>query len=226
MSRGHFQWTVALWCAAVLGQDLTPNAEAAETFKYPVKREKVRRDERGELQVDTAGIRYRSDNGKTSIGIALGDIHEADLSDPRVIRIETYDILKRRLTGRRVHAFRLIEGKFDESLISFFAAHSQRPVIGSYDIAGAKPTEINAYHRHRLGGCHGKLQISVKGIRFTTAHPVDSRTWGHKDIETIGSMNEFHFRVATLAETYNFDLKERLSNVTYEKIVRQAYRLP
>jgi hypothetical protein len=226
VSRWHVPWTAALWCAAVLGVVFTANIQAAETFRYSVKRDKLPRDERGELQVDATGLHYRSENGKNSIRVAFGDIHKADLSDPRVIRIETYDILKRKLTGRREYVFRLTEGKFDEALTMFFVAHSKRPVIGSYAISGVEPTEIDAYHRHRLGGCHGKLQITVKGIRFTTAHPADSRTWRYEAIETIGSMYELHFRVATLAETYNFDLKERLPNVTYEKIVRQAYRLP
>ena len=226
MSRGHVPWTAALWCAAVFVFTLSAQVETAESFRYSVKRDKLPRDEQGELQVDATGLRYRSENGKSSTRIAFGDIHKADLSDRRVIRIETYDILKRKLTGRKVHAFRLIEGKFDEALIFFFVAHSQRPVIGSYAISGVEPTEIDAYHRHRLGGCHGKLQITATGIRFTTAHPEDARTWSYEAIKTIGSMNELHFRVATLAETYNFDLKERLPNVTYEKIVRQAYRLP
>ena len=77
MSRGHVSWTTALCCAVVSVFSLSAQTEAAETFRYPVKRDKLPRDERGELQMDASGLHYRSENGKTSIRIAFGDIHKA-----------------------------------------------------------------------------------------------------------------------------------------------------
>src|SRR5262249_33961688 len=153
---------------------------------------------------------YRSDNGRTTIHIAVADIREADLSDPAIVRITTYDILKRRLTGRRIHTFWLRDSKHEEALTRFMVDTLKRPVIGAYGTAEEGSLEIPAYHRHRLGGCHGTLQIGSGSIRYVTANQTDSRTWLYRDMETIGSMAPFHFRVSTLVETYNFDLKERL----------------
>jgi len=77
-------------------------------FQYDVLRSRpLPKDEPGQLRIDGSGIEYRSVNGKTSIRVAFIDIREMDLSDPGAIRIETYEILKRKLAGRRTYEFRL-----------------------------------------------------------------------------------------------------------------------
>lgn len=198
--------------------------QAEELFRYPVFREKLLRDERGELQIDDGGVSYKPADGKNSILIPLADVREADVSDPRIIRIETYDILKRNLAGRSAYVFRLAEGRHDQALARFLAAHLSRPVVGGYDPPPDQPFEIAAYHRHRFGGCHGKLVIGADAIHFVSDKSGESRTWPYRNIETIGSMNPFHFRVATLAETYNMDLKDRLREQAYNWAWRHVYR--
>ena len=202
------------------------SSQAEDIFRYRVQRDKLLRDESGNLQIDSSGISYRSDNGKTSIHLSLADVREADVSDPGVIRIETYDVLKRRLTGRRIHTFRLTVEGHNEELARFLAANLKRPVIGAFGGALPGSFEIPAYHRHRVGGCHGKLLIDDTAIRFLSDKPSDSRTWLYRDIETIGSANDFQLRVTTLAETYNLELKDRLPEQAYEKAWQKVYRLP
>ena len=198
---------------------------AEDTFTYAVIRATLPRSEHGRLEISKTGISYWSDNGKTAIHVAAADIYEADLSEPAAIRITTYDLLKRRLTGRRTHIFRLPDGKHDEALTRFLVDTLARPVVGAYGAAEAGGFEIPAYHRHRLGGCHGKLEIGSGSIRFVTANKTDSRTWLYRDIDTIGSMAPFHFRVSTLLETYNFDLKERLPADAYQLAWYRLYGL-
>src|SRR5262249_45659953 len=154
---------------------------------YAVVRGALLRGEHGRLEISKAGVSYQSDNGKTAIHIAAADIREADLSDPAIVRITTYDILKRRLTGHRTYTFRLLDGKHGEALTRFMVDSLERPVIGAYGAAEEGGFEIRAYHRHRLGGCHGKLQIGSNSIRYVTANKADSRTWLYRDTETIGS---------------------------------------
>lgn len=198
---------------------------AEDTFRYAVVRATPLRGEHGRLEISKAGVSYRSANGKTAIHIAAADIREADLSDPAIVRITTYDILKRRLTGHRTHTFRLLDGKHEESLTRFLVDTLDRPVVGAYGAAEEGGFEIPAYHRHRLGGCNGKLQIGSNSIRFVTGNKTDSRTWLYRDIETIGSMAPFHFRVSTLVEAYNFDLKERLAADAYQLAWYRLYGL-
>lgn len=200
---------------------------AQEVFRYSVELEKLPRSEKGHLIIDSTGVAYNSENGKRSIQIALLDIHEADVSDPREIRIETYDMLKRKLMGRRRYEFRLREVEHGPELARFLSAHLKRPIVGYQDLAaqGEAAQEIPAYHRHRFGGCNGTLRIDSRGIQFVSDKVADSRSWLHTQIETIGAMNGFHFRVSTVNETYNFDLKETLPDAAYDLSFRVVNRI-
>lgn len=210
---------------AVLLMILTVGAHAADQFEFAVFRDRLPRKEAGQLVISDAGISYRSDHRKTVIDISLLNVFQADVSDPKIIRIETYDIVKQRLLGRRVHVFRLRNGIHDEALTRFLSKVVQRPVIGAFGPAPQPEAMIRAYHRHRLGGCHGTVVIDSDGVRFKSERPEDSRTWLYRDVETLGTMNPFHFRVSTLAETFNFDLQERLSEAAYNIAVRRVYSL-
>lgn len=201
----------------------TAGVNAADSFEYSVFRDRLPRKEAGRLTISDAGVSYRSDHRKTVIDIPLLKIFKADLSDPKAIRITTYDIMKQRLLGRQVHVFRLRHGAHDEGLARFLAGAVQRPVVGSFGLALQPEFVIRAYHRHRLGGCHGTIQIGEAGIGFLSGKPNDSRTWLYRDVETVGTMNAFHFRVTTLAETFNFDLQERLPEAVYADTARRIY---
>ena len=202
---------------------LTTNLWADDTFRYSVYLERLPRDEKGELVIDQRAISYKSEDGKRTIQVLLGDIYEADVSRPREIQIETYDILKRKVIGRRVYSFKLREGEHSPDLARFLATHLKRPVVG---FLASPPQgeiyELPAYHRHRFGGCHGKLRIDASGIQFVSDRAQDSRTWSYSEIETVGTMNEFHFRVSSLNETSNFDLKERLPAAAYNLSFRSV----
>lgn len=204
----------------------TVGAQAADSFKFAVFRDHIPRKEAGRLVISETGVSYRSAHQKTVIDVPLSNVFQADVSDPKVIRIETYDITKKSLLGRRVHVFRLQGGVHDELLTRFLSKALQRPVIGAFGAALQPEAAIRAYHRHRLGGCHGTIRIDSDAIRFASDRPEDSRTWLYRDLETLGTMNPFHFRVSTLAETFNFDLKERLPDGAYDLTARRIYSLP
>src|SRR2546422_342947 len=82
--------------------------QLATTFQYDVIRQRtMQKDEPGQLRIDDSGVNYRSANGKTSITLPFIDVREMDVADPSVIRIETYEMLKRKLSGHRSHVFHL-----------------------------------------------------------------------------------------------------------------------
>ena len=178
--------------------------------------------ERGRLVFSNSGAAYRSQNEKTSIEIAYVDILEADLSDPRKIRLETYDIVKRRLLEHRSYEFELAEDHGSD-LARFLAERLKRPIIGAYDVGGEGRFSVPAYHRHVFGGAHGVMEIGPDGIQFKTDTKADSRTWLYRDIQTIGSSGPFNFRISTASETYTFDLKERLPEKAYDLAWSKLY---
>lgn len=178
--------------------------------------------ERGRLIFSDSGASYRSENGKTSVEVPYADIREADVSDPRKIRIETYDILKRNPLEHRSYEFRLDEDHRSD-LAKFLAQRVKRPVIGAYDVGAEGSFSAAAYHRHLFGGAHGVLEIGSDGIQFKTDTKADSRTWLYRDIQTIGKSGPFNFRISTESETYNFDLKERLPEGAYDLAWSKLY---
>src|SRR6266446_2981983 len=213
------------------GAATPPNSggELQTDFQYDVLRSRpLPKDEPGQLRIDGSGIEYRSVNGKTSIRVAFIDIREMDLSDPTAIRIETYEMLKRKLAGRRSYEFRLRSSRSiqdNDRLVHFVSDRLQRPVLANYSTSAKPEFEIPAYHRHVVSGCNGTVQITAEGIRFLSSKEDHSRTWRYSEIQTIGGSDPFSFRVTTLTETFTFDLKERLPKEAYELVWQRVYDL-
>lgn len=192
-------------------------ARARSAFGLPSLRK-----ERGHLIFSDSGVTYKSRNGRTSIEIRYADIREADVSDPRKIRLETYDILKRNPLEHRSYEFHLDEDH-GSGLARFLAEHVKRPVMGAYNVDSEGRFSVPAYHRHLFGGAHGVVEIGPDGIQFKTERKADSRTWLYRDIQTLGSAGPFNFRISTESETYNFDLKERLPERAYDLAWSKLY---
>jgi hypothetical protein len=208
----------ALFVSAVL-------LEAADPLSYAVYRKRLTRDEPGRLEISDAGVSYQSEKGKTSLMLPFSEIRKADVSDPSRIVLETYDITKMTLGREKLFTFRLAEGTHGEELARFLAERIKRPTIGSYPVSNGRSFEIPAYHREFLSGAHGQLLIGEDAIRFRSDKPKQSRTWMYRDIETIGSADPFHFRVSTYAETFTFDLKDRLPEEAYRLASGKVYRI-
>ncbi|PYR96456.1 MAG: hypothetical protein DMG16_27805, partial [Acidobacteria bacterium] len=163
--------------------------QAQGSFEYDVVRSRsMQKDESGQLRINEAGIQYHSTNGKTSITLPFIDVHEMDVADPSAIRIETYEMLTRKLSGRRNYVFRLQSARSpteNDRLTQFLSERLRRPLLASQTITAKPEFEIPAYHRHVLNGCNGTLQITPEGIRFLSVKEDHSRTWKYSEIRTI-----------------------------------------
>jgi len=203
--------------------------QAQPSFQYDVVRSRsMQKDETGRLRIDELGIQYRSANGKTSLSLPFIDVQEMDVADPSTIRIETYEMLKRKLSGRRSYLFRFRSARSAEEndlLTQFLSERIRRPLLGSQSVTAQLEFELPAYHRHVVNGCDGRLQITPEGIRFLSTKD-HSRTWKYSEIQTFGAANAFSFRVTTLTQTFTFDLKDRLPREAYDLVWRRVYDLP
>ena len=199
---------------------------AAAPFSFSVYRMKLTRDEPGQLEVTESGVHYSADKKGTTLSLSFPEIRLADLSDPKKITLETFEVTKRRIGGHNAVSFRLREGTTTEELARFFAERVKRPVIGAYTLQKEGGVfEIPAYHREVMGGAHGTVFIGTEGIRFVSDKAKQSRTWLYRDIETIGTGNPFSFRVSTYAETFTFDLLDRLPERAYRLAFEKVHRL-
>ncbi len=180
--------------------------QLATTFQYDVIRQRtMQKDEPGQLRIDDSGVNYRSANGKTSITLPFIDVREMDVADPS-------------LRSPR-------SPEDNDRLAQFLSERLRRPLLTSRSTASKPEFEIPAYHRHTLNGCNGTLQITPEGIRFLSTREDHSRTWMYSEIQTFGGSDPFSFRVTTLAETFTFDLKDRLPKDAYDFVWQRVYDL-
>jgi hypothetical protein len=138
-------------------------------------------------------------------------------------------MLKRKLSGRRSYEFHLRGPRSadeNDRLTKFLSERIRRPLLSSQTFTAKPEFEIPAYHRHVLNGCNGTLQITPEGIRFLSTKEDHSRAWKYSEIQTIGGTDPFTFRLTTLAETFMFDLKDRLPNSAFELVWQRVYDLP
>jgi hypothetical protein len=207
----------------VLPSLLAAEAPVREGFDLKVERIRTLRNQSGDLHIDAEGVTFRSSDGKTTIVIAMKDLREADVADPRALRFETYDVQKWRPTMRREYTFRAQPDAPVEELAPFLAARVHRPVIGHYEVASR--FQVPAFHRRLRTGTNGTLQIGEDSIQFVSDKMADSRTWLYRDIETIGRPDSFRFRVTTNRESYILELKADLPEAAYQFAWSKVYNL-
>ena len=198
-----------------------PAVPNKEVFDLKVTRVRTLRDQPGDLHIDAQGIRFRSVDGKTNVAIALKDLREANVADPRALRFETYEVRKWMPMERMEYTFRAPPDTLVEELAQFLAARVHRPVVGHYP-EGAQ-FRVAAYHRRSLRGTSGTLEIGVDSIQFVSDKPADSRTWLYRDIETIGRPDSFRFRVTTSRETYVLELRDDLPEAAFQFAWSKVY---
>lgn len=196
-------------------------APAAETFDLKVTLVRALRDQKGALHIDSDGIVFRSDDGKTRIAVALPEIREADVADPRRLRFGLYGVRTFEPSDRVEYVFRGAPDAPVEGLAQFLAGRLRRPVVGHYQ-AGSK-FRVAAFHRRMLRGSNGTLEIGDDAIRFESEQPADSRTWLYRDIGTIGRPDAFRFRVTTNRETYVLELKDDLPDAAFDWAWKKVY---
>jgi hypothetical protein len=192
-----------------------------EVFDLHAAHVRTLRDQPGDLHIDAQGVTFQSKDAKTSIRIAMSDLREADVADPRALRFETYEVQRWNPIARRVYTFRAEPGSPVETLARFLAAHLHRPVVGHY--AEGVQFRVPAWHRRGRGGTTGTLAIGESSIQFVSSNPADSRTWLYRDIETIGRPDPFRFRVTTNRETYVLELKDDLPDAAYQVAWNKVY---
>lgn len=192
-----------------------------EALDMRVERVRVLRRTPGVLHVDIQGVTFRSDDQKTEIQMPLENLRRVDVADPKSLHFELFDVDKWKPLERREYIFRAPSDAPVAALARFFAAHTARPVSGHY--AESSVFRIPAYHRRRLAGTYGTLEIGPESIQYVSKSPSDSRTWLYRDIETIGRPDVLQFRVTAGKETYVLELQERMPQAAYDLAWNSVY---
>ena len=199
----------------------------AESFEYRVKHDHALGTCQGKLILSDQEIRYEASDGKHSRSWPYIDIQKVDVVSPTRLNLRTFESASwKKLAKDRVFEFSVIEGQLTVEHQEFLRSKLSRPIVARLVQQGnVNPVSLPVRHRHRLGGCEGRLQVEEDRLIYSTDHSSDNRAWKLNEIETIGSPDPYHFRVTTYNETFTFDLKSPLSSKLYDALWKKVYRL-
>jgi hypothetical protein len=197
-----------------------------KSLEYRVKHEHALGSCQGKLILNDQAIDYEASDGKHSQRWPYLDIQRLDVSSTRV-RFETYQSQGwEKLKRDKTFEFRLLEGQLTAETQEFLRSKLSRPMVAR--LIGTNRTDsslLSVRHRHRLGGCQGKLRVEEDRLLYSTDLARDNRAWTFDEIETIGSPDPYHLRITTYNETFTFDLKKALEEKTYGLLWAKVYRL-
>ena len=216
----------------ILSAFLFASTATAQQFTYQVKQDRSIGHRRGSLSISEAGIEFKGLKEKDSRTWSYADIKLLELLSPTDLRIWTYKDRKLQPGKDESLTFKIVEGRLDANVSNFLRHRISRPLVTSFvDADEESLAEIQVKHSHRFGGCEGILKVYSDQLVFESKNGHDSRSWRWNDIRSVGRPDVFRFDVETYepqpgasSRSFNFILKEEMTEKTYDLIWSQVYR--
>ncbi|HKP35501.1 MAG TPA: hypothetical protein VJT71_01490 [Pyrinomonadaceae bacterium] len=225
-----FAMRLAVWSACfVLLFALRVNAQE---FTYKVEQDRLIGHRDGELIISDKAVEYRAKRNKESRAWTYTDIRLLEILSPTRVRIWTYKDRKLRLGRDQSLTLKIVEGQIDQKVSDFLRERIARPFVTSFAEEDQNAlAQIPVKHSHRLGGCEGLLRIYPDRLVYESQTGHDSRSWRWTDIRSVGRSDLYRFDVETFepqlgasSRSFNFTLKERMADKTYDLIWSRVYR--
>ena len=176
--------------------------------------------EHGDIAMGADGIEFRSEKGRTLKWPFL-EIQTFSLSSHR-LDIRTYNNRNRHLPG--MQRYRLdLEQAVPPEIAAGLARQVRRPSRNVIPDPGMTSiSNVSVHHRTRTGGTNGTLRFREDGIDYVTSVASDNRSWRWNDLQTLSKPDPYHLLVFGYRDTYNFDLKEPLSQTVFNRSADQV----
>lgn len=185
----------------------------AQAEQFPVRHEHLRKGCPGTLTVDDRGVRF-SGAGRHAWSWTFEDVQQLTLS-PTSIHILTYKDSKLRLGADREYSF---TGKVPaQALYALLRDRMDQRFVVAW-ASGPRALGIPAKHLSRLASSEGALSFGSDTMVYSTPAKDDSRTWRYSDIETVSSSGPFELTITTLEKTFNFQLKQPITEARYNEL--------
>jgi hypothetical protein len=185
------------------------------SWQSPAKLRHLLGGEKGSLTIGAKGIKFWPSKGP-SMEWAFQDVQTFRLS-AHSLTIETYRNRKRHLPGIERYRFDLGQA-VPPSIAAELAREVQRPSQNVVPYSSLQGIVVAAHHKTLTGGTNGVLRLSDDGIAYVTSSGADSRSWRWADLQTVSNPDPWHFFVFGYRDTYEFDLKGKISRQTFNHI--------
>ncbi len=175
----------------------------------------------GNLSLTDSGIQFQTTAGQ-AFAWSFQEIQTFELS-PRRLRVTGYENRRWHLHGERSFSFEL------ESPVPPNIAAELTGRVGKPSENGVPDPNVPAFatlaarRRTRGGGTNGTLRFRKSGIDYVTDSNLGARSWRWADVETIARPDAFHFRVGGYRETFEFELKEPMSQNLFDRLWDEVY---
>jgi hypothetical protein len=191
-----------------------------------VKHKHLRGHCSGKLIIGEEGIEYSTAYVKHARRWSYVDLKRIEISTAKELKLQTYEDKKYWLGSDKEFNFTVVEGAITADVYQFLLSKTPRPLITGVPFpSGFSVFEIPVKHKQFRHGTQGVLKIGDNEVVYQTSYSKDSRIWLYKDIQSIGLMDPFSFRITTLLETYTFDLKLAMTPEQYDYLWDRVYRL-
>jgi len=203
-------------------------AALASAAQFPVRHEHWQDHCNGVLTVDEKGVSFAGPK-KHKWSWQFSDIEQLTVS-PERITVITYR--ENKLGADRVYRFTgkapapelyaLLKDRLDQRFVAALGTEAAMP-------AWTFPVK----HLGRIGASEGVLTFGADAVVYATSAKGESRTWRYSDIDNVSNSGPFELTVVTFERDkftfgdrkgFNFELKERLSEATYNAIWMQVQK--
>ena len=176
----------------------------------------------GRLALSQDGVQFRPSNGSL-LHWAFVELKTFDLLNPRRLIITSYENRSWHRHGNRKFRFDL-SAPMPLGVAAQLAAHVGKPVRnGEPNLTAPHFAVIPARHQTFWGGTNGTLRLGADGIEYVTTTGKGGRNWRWSDIDTLASPDPYHLILTGYRETFDFQLKEPMSRVLFDRLWDQLY---
>jgi hypothetical protein len=224
-SLGIFIMAASIHCAsaqAPTGTSPAPHAEAPLNWQSSARwRHGLFSKTSGTLLLTDSGVEFRPSRGQP-MSWRFAEIQTFDLA-PHRLSLTGYANRRWHLHGERSFRFDF-ETLLPPAVAANLAERVAKPVEnGAPDASATAFATLGARHRTRRGGTNGTLRFRNTGIDYVTESGLGARSWRWADIETLARPDAFHFRVGGYRETFEFELKEPMSQKLFDRLWNDVY---
>jgi hypothetical protein len=171
----------------------------------------------GAMTVNEDGVSFAGPKGHAWTW-KFQDIQELQLS-PRSIHILTYRDSKLRMGADEGYEFTgkipagelyaILRDRMDQRLVA---------EIGQAGDLSHVAFSLPVKHLGRVIGSEGSLAFEAESVVYSTPKKDESRTWRYSDIDSISSSDRFQLTITTLEKSFNFQLKQPITEARYNEL--------
>lgn len=197
-----------------------------QPFSFRVKHKHSWGAAEGRLTIGEDGIVFDEEGKTHHRRWPYTELRRVEIASPNELVLYTYEDLKYRLGTEKRFKLTILDGEISSEIYRFLLSKTTRPLLTRVPYeSGPFAFTLPVKRRGTFRSSQGELKVGDDRIVYETSHPKDSRIWLYKDVQSIGLVDPYQFRLSTFLESFTFDLKTPMSAAQYDYLWKRIYGL-